>query len=410
MMNPKLNIIASAFFFLLLFTATGFSQQPGAYTSPLYRFDSTSSIRWSSPENQDGKKGGGGKENNRAKGHPYDAIPAGQSKALLDIQGQGMIHRIWITLSDRSPEMLRSLRIDMYWDNEKKPAVSVPFGDFFGVGLGRTAKFQSALFANPEGRSFNCFVPMPFRKAARIVVTNESTKNLQAMFFDVDYSLNTQWNPQNLYFHAYWHRDTATTLTEDFEILPSLKGRGRFLGTNIGVHGNPLYVNSWFGEGEVKMYLDGDKEYPTLAGTGTEDYIGTAYGQGQFTTSYTGCTISDDSNRRYCFYRFHIPDPIYFNAACRVTIQQLGGSITGNLQKLQADRVPLIPVTTDDGKLHSFYDPAKTVDLSNPILPKGWTNYYRSDDVSAVSYFYLSTPVNNLPELQPVNYRVVNLK
>lgn len=386
------------------------AQVTGAYPSPLYQFVPGSSIRWNSPENANGKKGAGGMENNRAKGRPYLAIAPHETISLLTVHAQGIIQRIWVTLSDRSPEMLRALRLDIYWDNEKKPAVSVPFGDFFGVGLGLTSKYQNALFANPEGRSFNCFIPMPFKKAARVTITNESTKNLQAIFFDVDYSILQEWNPQTLYFHAYWHRDTATKLASDFEILPAISGKGRFLGTNIGVHGNAHYTNSWFGEGEVKMYLDGDKDLPTLNGTGTEDYIGTAYGQGQFINNFTGCPVSNDSTRQYCFYRFHIPDPVYFSSSCRVTIQQLGGSLTGNLQKLQMANVPLLPVTTDDGTLHSFYEPGKPFDLNKPNLPKGWTNYYRSDDVSAVSYFYLTTPTNQLPALQDVSYRVLNLK
>src|SRR6185436_6848431 len=126
----------------------------------LFTYNDNLAPRWSSPENINGEKGAGGKENNSAKGHPYDSIPADSSLSLLDIDGKGIIQRIWITINDRSPEMLRALKIEMFWDNEEIPAVSVPFGDFFGVGLGRTTTFQNALFANAEGRSFNCFIPM----------------------------------------------------------------------------------------------------------------------------------------------------------------------------------------------------------------------------------------------------------
>ena len=201
--------------------------------------------------------GAGGKENNKAKGHPYDTIAAGQSYALLNIQSPGIINRIWITINDRSPEMLRSLKIEMFWDNETKPAVSVPFGDFFGLGLGKTVTYENALFTTGEGRSFVCFIPMPFKKAAKIIITNESNKTLRNIFFDVDYSLLKTWNDDYLYFHAYWHRDTATTPSQDFQLLPKINGKGRFLGASIGINANPLYGTSWFGEGEVKMYLDG---------------------------------------------------------------------------------------------------------------------------------------------------------
>lgn len=168
--------------------------------------------------------------------------------------------------------MLRSLRLDMYWDGESKPAVTIPFGDLFGVGLGKTSVFENALFANPEGRSFLSFIQMPFKKSAKIILTNEGSKDLNNCFFDVNYNLVKNWKDNWLYFHAYWHRDTATKLTEDFEILLHIEGKGRYLGTNIGVNANPVYPKSWFGEGEIKVFMDGDNAYPTLNGTGTEDW------------------------------------------------------------------------------------------------------------------------------------------
>jgi len=364
--------------------------------------------RWSSPENRNGEKGAGGKENNSAKGHPYDTIPAGQSYSLLDIQGTGIINRIWITINDRSPNMLRALKIEMFWDGQTKPAVSVPFGDFFGVGLGRTAAFQNSLFSNAEGRSFVCMVPMPFKKAAKIIITNESNEVLHNIFFDVDYSLLKKWDDDYLYFHAYWHRDTATPLAKDFELLPRVKGKGRFLGVNIGINANPLYKDSWWGEGEVKMYLDGDTNYPTLNGTGTEDYIGTAWGQGKFINNYSGCLVADDSLLQWCYYRYHIPDPVFFKTDIRVAIQQIGGSSTDAVAAYQRSNIPVIPVTTDDGKIHSYYTRDSIIQIDTATMPKGWTNFYRTDDVSATAYFYLGEPGNNLPALQSATMRTTN--
>lgn len=386
------------------------NKKQGISSGNLFEYNDNMEPRWSSPENLNGVKGAGGKENNGAKGHPYDTIPAGQSLVLLDIQGQGIINRMWITINDRSPEMLRALKIELFWDNEKKPAVSVPFGDFFGVGLGRTTAFQNALFANGEGRSFICFIPMPFKQAAKIVVTNESAVALHNIFFDVDYNLLNTWNDDYLYFHAFWHRDTATTLAKDFELLPRVNGQGRFLGVNIGVSANPQYKKSWFGEGEVKMYLNGDTDYPTLNGTGTEDYIGTAWGQGKFINTYTGCSIADDSLLQWAFYRYHIPDPIYFKTDCRVAMQQIGGDGTEKVAAYQQAGAPLIPVTTDTGKLHQLYQKNKVVKLDTATMPKGWTNFYRSDDVSATAYFYLNSPVSNLPAMQPVTLRTAALR
>lgn len=405
-MNDK--VIIKHFLLSLLigcFSFYSYSQN----VNELYKYDHNLVPRWSSPENLNGIKGNGGKENSGAKGHPYDTIGAGSFKELLNIKDAGIIHRIWITINDRSPEMLRSLKIDMYWDGEKKPAVSVPFGDFFSVGLGKTTTFENALFVNGEGRSFVCFIPMPFKKGARIVVTNESQKKLNNIFFDVDYSL-TPWNDAMLYFHAFWQRDTATKLAKDFELLPRVNGKGRFLGVNLGVNGNPQYKKSWFGEGEVKIYLDGDKAYPTLNGTGTEDYIGTAWGQGKFINKYSGCTIANDSLLQWAFYRFHIPDPIFFSKDCKVVLQQIGGDATGNVASFQADGAPLIPVTTDADHLFLQYDTVKALQLNNTGLPKGWTNFYRRDDVSATAYFYLDKPSSILPPLQSLDVRLYNLK
>lgn len=380
--------------------------------NPLYEFDNNAtSSRWSSPENLNGAKGAGGIENNKAKGHAFDAIPAGATKTLLNVQGSGVINRIWITIDNRGPEMLRSLKLEMFWDNEPKPAVSVPFGDFFSTALSKTATFQNNLFVSPEGRSFVCLIPMPFKKGARVLVTNESGKSLSHIFFDIDFQYLKTWQPQFMYFHAYWHRDTATALARDFELLPLVNGKGRYLGASIGVNANPLYGESWWGEGEVKMYIDGDKELPTITGTGTEDYIGTGWGQGKFINNFSGCLIADDKEKQWAYYRYHIPDPIIFNTNCNVVLQQIGGSGLDDVKKMQKAGIPLIPVTLDTGdKLYSLYKKDSIVNLENAQLPEGWLNFYRSDDVSATAYFYLDKPSDNLPPLQPLALRLYNLK
>jgi hypothetical protein len=306
--------------------------------------------------------------------------------------------------------MLRSLKLEMFWDGVAKPAVSVPFGDFFSVGLGRTAVFDNVFFANPEGRSFNCFIPMPFKKGARIQITNESRNRLSHIFYDVNFQELKAWDDSYLYFHAFWSRDTATTLAKDFELLPQVKGRGRFLGVNIGINANPVYKDYWWGEGEVKMYLDGDTDFPTLVGTGSEDYIGTAWGQGKFFNDYTGCLLGGE-NGQWAFYRFHVPDPVFFVTDCKVTIQQIGGNSKEKVIELIEEGVPLIPLGIDDGKhkVLPLYKKDSVIDLSDPTLPPGFSNFYRSDDVSATSYFYLSSPVNSLPSLQPLLIRTARL-
>ena len=367
--------------------------------------------RWSSFENITAGKGSGGQENHGAKGHPCDIVRAGESVTLLDVTGAGMINRIWATINDRSPEMLRSLKIEMYWDLAEKPAVSAPFGDFFGVGLGRRTAFENALFADPEGRSFNCFIQMPFKESARVVLTNESEKDLNMLFYDINLIKFRDWNADYLYFHCYWHRDTATTLGEDFQILPKVSGKGRFLGSNIGINANPVYQNHWWGEGEVKMYVDGDTDLPTLVGTGTEDYIGTAWGQGKFCSSYTGCLVADGEKKQWAYFRYHIPDPIYFRSDIKVTIQQMGGNQKEQVLAYQQEGIPLIPVTIHEApKLYHIYDPDRPVDLSDEHLPEAWTNYFRSDDVSATAYFYLDRPENDLPPIQSKEIRTIKLQ
>ncbi|MBN1481709.1 DUF2961 domain-containing protein [candidate division KSB1 bacterium] len=369
---------------------------------------------WTSFENSTGEKGVGGMENNGAKGHPYERFRAGETKTLLDLQGPGIINRMWVTLQPRAPYVLRGLVIKMYWDHEEKPAVSVPFGDFFGVGLSRTVAFENALFANPEGRSFVSYVHMPYKKAARIEVVNEMNFDVPMLFYDVDAQRLKKWHDDYLYFHAYWHRDQATELAKDFEILPMIKGKGRFLGTNISIHANPAYKDYWWGEGEVKVYFDSDDEFPSLVGTGTEDYIGTGWGQGQYFHRYQGCSIADGANKQWSYYRYHIPDPITFKTDCKVTIQQMGGTSKRNVLEMLKNNVPLIPVTIngDESKLIHLYEKGTITDLTNPDLPgdEAWTNFFRSDDVAAVAYFYLDKPVNELPEIQDITIRTAEVR
>ena len=186
--------------------------------------------RWSSFENLSADKGEGGRENQGAKGHAFDSIKPAETKVLLDVAGSGVVRRMWITLRPRDPKTLRALRLQMYWDGSVKPAVSVPLGDFFNWVHGQPAKFENALFANPEARSFVCFIPMPFRKGARISVTNDSQTTIPHIFYDINVTLGDQHGSDVMYFHASWRREQPTKLGEDFAILPRVQGSGRFLG------------------------------------------------------------------------------------------------------------------------------------------------------------------------------------
>lgn len=380
-----------------------------AQEAPLYEYRADEPPRWASPENPTAAKGAAAQENHGAKGRAFVPVAAGGSLVLADIRGAGIIDRIWLTIQDRSPEMLRAMRIEMFWDGARTPAVSVPLGDLCGGGAGGLVAMDSALLSSPEGRSCTLTIPMPFAKGARIVATNESGKPQPALYYDVNYRALKRAPRGALYFHAFWSRDRATKLGIPFQVLPRIKGRGRLLGTVVTVFTNPAYGKSWWGEGEVKMYLDGDIALPTLAGTGTEDYIGTGWGQGVYVHRFQGSQVADEARGRWSFYRFHVPDPIFFARGLSVEIQQIGGANKADVTKLMASGVPLQPVT------HSPYDGSpfrKLLDRPEALadLPEGWTNFHRSDDVSAVALFYLDRPANDLPALAPVAERSAALR
>ncbi|MDR1370051.1 MAG: DUF2961 domain-containing protein, partial [Dysgonamonadaceae bacterium] len=350
----------------------------------IYMKQTGKSSVWTSFENPTGEKGIAGQENKGAKGHPSNRLAAGDSCDLLNIRGAGIIHRIWMTVNDRSPEMLRSLWIKMYWDNAGIPAVSAPLGDFFCNGLSVMTPFENCFFSNPEGRSMNVFLPMPFRTAARIVLINQSEKDLRSLFYDVNLVRLDKWDKDMLYFHTCWNHENPNTLGKDYTLLPEIKGEGRFLGVNVGIRTDSLYHNTWWGEGEVKIYLDGDSAFPSLCGTGTEDYIGTAWGQGSFINQYQGCRIAG-KDRMWTFYKFHAPDPVLFSESCRVTLQIMGGSDYKEVLELYKSGVPLIPVTVsmkDPPRLIKLLE--EPVPLEDPGFTDGWVNFYRQDDVSSV--------------------------
>ncbi len=385
--------------------------QPGTHT------------RWVSPENPTGAKGAGGKLNHGAKGMAFIVVKPGETAVLADITGAGIIHRMWLSGTiPRNEEQRRLVRLEMYWDGAKKPAVAAPIGDFFGVGLGLLVPFESALFASPEGRSYNFTIPMPYRKGAKILLVNES-KAHALVWYDINYTEVARQDRDVMYFHAAWRRELKTELGKDFEILTKVRGRGRYLGANIGVIGSPEYRGTWFGEGEVKVYLDGDTTWPTLVGTGTEDYVGSGWGQGEYRGRVHGSLISDDRNDLYAFYRYHLDDPVYFHRDCRVTLQQIGNTSTARVREMLAQGVELKPVwvldTHGDDVLnltgrapdvHLLLDQTDLPPFGDPMHPQGGCNFFRRDDVSATVYFYLDRPENDLPPLASSEVRLRELR
>ena len=387
--------------FIIALSLEGASQQ-------LFEMPVAVDSRLSSFENPNGVKGQGGKTNKTAKGRAFEVINPGETKTLLNVNGEGIIQRIWLTI-DQNPVKLRSLRFQFFWDGNVKPAVDVPMGDFFGFNLGRPVAFQSALFSSGEGRSFNCYIPMPFRKGAKVLLINDGKEPVK-LFYDVDFSFQ-KISPGALYFHAYWTRQMTSALGEDFLILPKTPGKGRFLGMTVGVNTDSSYSKSWWGEGEVKMFLDGDTQYPTIVGTGTEDYIGSAWGLGAFTNTYQGCTVASDSTRQFNFYRWHIPDPIYFNKEIKVVLQQIGGWMKNDVKELMKNGTNLKPITVDGPNgFTRLLEMPNPPEISDEKFPEGWVNFYRIDDYSAVSYFYLDKPSSTLPSLSSLELRTKNVK
>jgi hypothetical protein len=363
--------------------------------------------RWSSPENWAAVPGAGGQSRNGRKGSPCFTIQPGETKVIAEEKKAcGMVRRIWMTLwnlrqeeEDKWHIALRGVRLRCYWDGSEMPAVDVPIGDFFCQGLGRMERFENALFSSPEGRSLVAYVPMPFRTGMRMELYNDGVIHTGAIFYDVDYTVGDLHAPEICYFHAHWRREARTTLGRDFELLPTVEGRGRFLGACVSViPDTSRYGRMWWGEGEMKAYIDGDGAYPTLCGTGTEDYIGTAWGQGRYAQQWQGCPVVDEKRFRYSFYRIHGPDPVYFQKRIRVAMQQIGLYHAGDLPLLKAKQVPFRDLDGRPIDLECMPDPA----LSGTLDREG-------DDWACCSWLYLDSPANELPALAAYPERIQGL-
>lgn len=261
---------------------------------------------------------------------PSIHIPGNSTAVLADIDGPGAIQHIWITVA---PQQWRRLMLRFYWDDEETPSVEVPLGDFFCNGWCERVNVNSLPVAvNPAG-GFNSYWEMPFRKQARVMIENLSPDDVKNFFYQIDYTL-TDVPADRAYFHAQWRRSNPVPYKDVHTLVDGVQGVGHYVGTYIAWGSNN---NGWWGEGEVKFYLDGDDEWPTICGTGTEDYFGGAWSfeqpQGQYgtySTPFLGMpqVIKPDglwrSQQRFGLYRWHIMDPIRFQQDLRITVQALG--------------------------------------------------------------------------------------
>lgn len=350
-------------FFLLLIVISASAQNYNgidANMSNIYRLSDAKS-RSISPENFNGAKGEGGKattgtgsQPSRDLGQGWKVSPSVVIKSkttytVAEIDGPGSIQHIWMTPTGN----WRYSILRFYWDDETTPSVEVPVGDFFCMGWGQFAPVQSlAVCVNP-GSGFNCYWPMPFRKKCKITMENIDDEDM-ILYYQVDYIL-TQVPDDAAYFHAQFRRVNPLPFKQDYVLVDGIKGRGQYVGTYMAYGSNK---NGWWGEGEIKFFMDGDTKFPTINGTGTEDYFCGAYdfdthkkndagvdvsAYTEFSSPYTGLpqVIRGDGHyniaQRFGLYRWHIRDPIRFENNLKVTIQDLGWHHDGRYMPLQDD-------------------------------------------------------------------------
>jgi Protein of unknown function (DUF2961) len=283
-------------------------------------------------ENPTGARGQGGTAAGGRKGAPNRRIAPGETVVLADIEGPGRVRHIWMTFMAAPPEEMRAVVIEGFYDGRAEPSLSVPALDFFGLPHGRTVACTTGLTAVQEGRGFNAYYPMPFRRQLRLSLTNHGKRAIN-FYYQVDYTLEPIAEDAGC-LHVTFRRENPTVLKRDFTIAEGIKGPGRFLGCVVGVRVLPDDM-VWYGEGEFKFYRDGDTTHPTYCGTGLEDYVGSAWGMGAHATPYQGAPliVAPPADPQapiprkpdfVGFYRWHIPDPMVFEREMRATIQQIG--------------------------------------------------------------------------------------
>ncbi|MEI7635316.1 MAG: glycoside hydrolase family 172 protein [bacterium] len=298
-----------------------------------------------SAENPNGAKSGGAKSPPLDKSssdlgegwkcRPCITLPKESVTTLAEIAGSGVIQHIWITV----PEIAyRDCILRFYWDDEEKPSVEVPLGDFFANGHGLRYDVNSMMICvNPWG-GFNSYWPMPFRKSARITIENQRWEDIGGFFYQITYSL-TAIPEQAGCFHAQWRHSVTSRENPQHTILDGARGAGHYVGTFAAW---TQMSNGWWGEGEIKFFMDGDTHYPTICGTGTEDYFGGAwcFADRTYSTPFLGYPLfrrEPNEVPRHGLYRWHVLDPIRFKKDLKVTIQALGWWPSGQFQPLTDD-------------------------------------------------------------------------
>jgi hypothetical protein len=297
------------------------AQQPLNLIAEPYRLDTGLTSRSISFENPSGAPGEGGKASSNLgqgrKGAPSRSIAPGETVQLCDIEGPGTIRHIWLTTA-RDPAAQRSMVIRAWWDSQEHPSIECPVGDFCGFAHGKIMPYDSAVHSVGSTGGRNIWLPMPFVKRAKMTFTNEGQKAVP-LYYQIDYTIGDKHAADVGRLHVLFRRENPTTEKRDFELLPERKNKGRFIGSVIGIRN--LHPDQWWGEGEIKVYMDGDTDFPTICGTGSEDYVGLAWGIQQTPFFYNGCSLNE--NNFVSMYRWHLPDPIAWSEHGRITIQQI---------------------------------------------------------------------------------------
>lgn len=287
-------------------------------------------------------------------------IPPGETLVIADLAGPGVIQHIWNTVAAEDRGYSRLLLVRMYWDGEEEPSVVCPLGDFFGVGHGLDRSFISEpIRVSSEGRARNCYWPMPFRKSARITVTNEGERPVHAFYYYVDWVQRDVPNDA-AYFHAMYRQEHPAVMGRNY-LLADIAGRGHYVGTLLNVRQRSI---SWWGEGDDFFYIDGEEE-PSIRGTGSEDYLCDAWGLRWLEGPYYGVPVYEQYEMlsRTTAYRWHIPDPVLFTTSLRVEIEHKGA----------------------------------VIDEETGEMTSGFTE--REDDFSSVAFWYQTEPHKPFPPI-----------
>ena len=292
----------------------------------------------------------------------------GETRVIAEMEGPGRITHIWFTSMSAERGYPRSVVIRMYWDGSEEPAVEVPLGDFFAAGHGMQVDLNSALVASSSfGRANNCYWPMPFRKSAKITITNESKTHDCGLYWYVDWERRDV--PDDVpYFHAQYRQENPPKQGEDY-LIADIEGRGHYVGTVLSVR---MSLHGWFGEGDDRFYVDGDTK-PTIHGTGTEDYFNDAWAFRVVNRPNYGVSIWEGMNAggRITAYRWHVTDPVFFEKSLKVAIEHKG---------------------------NTFYDDLSLVDAYTDRRP---------DAYSSVAFWYQQGAAKRFAELPPVEERMV---